>query len=299
MGSYSIAQNGSISINLLDDFRDNGWTVANNVATHSGCNQGLIRLKGTSYIVGEPNVFKFVVSGYSSGTMRLQVGSQNGAYRSANGVYFETITPAANDEVSFWSDGNLSVELLEIYTDTLDSTSNTFGFDEKTNKWVSYYSFKPEMMAKFKSKFFMWSDGQLWQSHTNNLRNNFFGQQYTSKIVFYVNLNPTQVKQFFSIREKSNEVWSVIEAYIPPRVGKSQGQRSRLKRGRFVRLQGDWFADFMRDMNDPRFVNELDALTKGAELQGNILRLEIENISTTEVRLLSIDVLVSKKDYTY
>lgn len=299
MGSYAVAQNGTVEIGLLDDFRDNGWSVASNIATHSSCNAGNIKLKGFSYVVGVPNIFRYVVRGYSSGIVRLSLGNQDGADVNTNGDHYETFTPSANDEVYFYSDGNLSVELLEIYTNTVNETATTLGFDEKSNRWIGYYSYTPEMMSKFKSKYFMWSNGQLWQSHTNTLRNTFFGVAYPSKIVFYVNLNPTQVKQFFSIREKSNEVWSVVEAYIPPRVGKSQGQRSRLKKGRFNRLQGDWFASFMRDMLDPRFLTELDALVNGAELQGNIMRIELENTDTTEVRLLSVDILTSKKDYTY
>lgn len=299
MGSYILTQDSTVEIGLLDDYRDNGWTVANNIGTHSSCNAGKMLLKGFNYVVGVPNTFRYVVRDYSSGIVRLSVGAQNGANISSNGDHYETFTPNANDEVAFYSDGNLSVELLEIYTNTIDETATTLAFDEKSNRWVGYYSFTPEMMGKFKSKFFMFSNGQLWESHTNTLRNTFFGVAYPSKIVFYVNLNPTQVKQFYSIREKSNEVWSVTEAYIPPRVGKSKGQRSRLKKGRFKRLQGDWFASFMRDMEDPRFFNELDALVNGAELQGNIMRIELENTDTTEVRLLSVDILTSKKDYTY
>lgn len=206
MASYIVVQDGLLTVNLLDDFRDNGWIVANNVATHSGCNAGVILRKGYDYVVGVPNIFRYIVSGYSSGLIRIQVGNKNGAYRSADGEYIETITPDENDEVVFWSDGNLSVELLEIYTDTIDETAVTIGFDEKTKKWIGYYSFQPDMMAKFKSKFFMWNNGQLWQSHTNSLRNNFFGIQFTSRITFYVNISPTEIKEFFSMREKSNKV---------------------------------------------------------------------------------------------
>lgn len=299
MGSYIVSQNGSIEIGLLDDYRDNGWIVSNKVAIHSGCNQGKIVLKNYSYVVGVPNVFKFVVSGYSSGLIRLQVGGQNGSYKSSNGTYIETITPNSEDEVSFWSDGNLSVELLEIYTDTVEQTAVTLGFDEKSNKWVSYYSYPPDMLAKFKSKFFMWSNGQLWESHTNEQYNTFFGVSYPSRITFFVNINPTEVKEFFSMRQKSNKVWSVTEAYIEPQEGKKDGQLTRIKKGNFKNLQGDWFAKFMRNMNDPRFNNELDALIKGGSMQGSVMRVTIENNDTVQVRLLSVDVEVAAHNYTY
>lgn len=299
MGSYSVAQNGNIEIGLLDDFRDNGWIISNKIATHSSCNEGIIKLKGFSYVVGQPNVFKFVVSGYSSGMIRLQVGNQNGTYRMANGTYYETFTPIINSEVSFWSNGNLSVELLEIYTDTIEETSTTLAFDEKSNKWISYYSFAPDYMAKFKSKFFMWNNGQLWESHTNELRNTFFGVSYPSRISFYVNISPTEIKEFFSMRQKSNKVWSVKEAYIEPQEGKSQGQMTRIKKGNFKNLQGDWFAKFMRNILDPRFNNELEALIKGGSMQGSVMKVTIENNDTVEVKLFSVDVEVAPHNYTY
>lgn len=299
MGSFVITQDSTVEIGLLDDFRDNGWTLANNIATHSGCNSGRILRKGYDYVVGVPNVFKYVVSDYVNGSIRLEVGSQFGDYNTENGTYYETITPNEDDEIYFWADGVVSVNLLEIYTDTISTTSKTLGFDEKSNKWVSYYSYSPELMSKFKSKFFMWSNGQLWQSHKSNVFNNFFGVQYPSKITFYVNIDPTQVKEFFSIREKSNKVWSVTEAYIEPQEGKSDGQLTRIKKGNFRNLQGDWFAKFMRNMNDPRFNNQLDALIKGGSMQGSVMKVTIENNDTVEVRLLSVDVEVAAHNYTY
>lgn len=299
MASYVLTQNSTVEIGLLDDYRDNGWTVANNIGTHSSCNAGKMLLKGFNYIVGAPNTFRYVVRDYSSGIVRLSVGAQNGANISSNGDHYETFTPNANDEVAFYSDGNLSVELLEIYTNTIDETATTLAFDEKSNRWVGYYSFTPEMMGKFKSKFFMFSNGQLWESHTNELRNTFFGESYPSKIVFYVNISPTEIKEFFTMRQKSNKVWSVTEAYIEPQEGKSEGQLTRIKKGNFKNLQGDWFAHFMRNMNDPRFNNELDALIKGGTMQGNVMKITIENNDTVEVRMLSIDVEVAPHNYTY
>lgn len=299
MGAYTVTKGGSTEIDLGEDYRDNGWSISGSVATHSACNAGLIKLNSVPYIVGVPNTFRYVVSGYSSGTVQLRLGTQLGAVNSSNGEKIDVFTPVAGQEINFYSDGNLSVELLEIYTETADETGVTLQFDEKSHRWVTYYSFKPDFMLKFINDFFSFKDGRLWLHHSNPLRNNFYGVQYTSKIVFYVNLDATTVKQFFSIREKSNKVWSVLEAYIEPTEGKSQGQRSRLKKGRFRNLQGDFFADFLRDMQDPRFVNKLDALMKGALLQGSYMRLEIENTDTEEVKLLSVDVTTAIKNYSY
>lgn len=300
MGSVTVLKNSSVSIDLAIDYRDNGWTISNGVATHSSCNSGLIKLNGYPFKVGVPNIFRYVVSGYSSGGVNINVGGQSGATDTSNGEKVVVITPTnADDEISFYSDGNLSVQLLEVYTDTASTNGTALYFSEPNNRWTMYSSIRPDFMLKFITGFYMWQNGVLWESHTNPTHNNFFGIQYPSIITFYVNLEPTVVKNFFSIREKSNKVWSVTDVEILESYGKPNGQRSRIKSGNFKHLQGDYFADFLRDMNDSRFNTELDALMRGALLQGNVAKITIENKDNTEVRLLSVDVILSKQEYTY
>jgi len=300
MGAYTVAYNSSISVNLPEDYRDNGWVISGGVAKHSACNSGLIKLNGYPFKIGIPNIFKYVVSNYSSGNIHINVGDQSGANTNSNGVKLITITPTnADDEITFFADGNVWVELLEVYTQTTDSTGIALYFSEPANKWVMYSSIRPEFMLKFINGFYMWQNGVLWESHTNPVYNNFFGVQYPSIITFYVNMNPTMVKTFFSMREKSNKVWSATDIEILPSYGKPNGQKSRLKKGNFKHLQGDWFSDFLRDLNDPRFNTELEALMNGASLQGNVMKITIQNDDTTEVRLLSVDVEFSASDYTY
>ena len=136
--------------------------------------------------------------------------------------------------------------------------------------------------------------------NANPTRNNFFGVQYTSKITVIVNVNPTEIKNYFSMRQKSNKVWGVPSIIIPPSEGKVNGMESMIKSGNFQVLNnGDFFAEFLRDMTDPRFSTELEALFRGAQLQGNYAIITFENTSTEEIRTLSIDFIVSKQDYTY
>lgn len=303
MGAYTVTYNGTISIDLSDDYRDNGWAITNGVAKHSSCNAGFIKLNSFPFKVGVPNVFKYVVSNYSSGNININVGSQSGANTNSNGIKQITITPtSANDVITFFADGNVWVELLEVYTQTTETTGIALYFNEPSDKWVMYSSIRPEFMLKFINSFYSWKDGTLWEHHVNPLHNNFYGVQYTSKIIFYVNLNPTAVKSFFSMRQKSNSLWTASnegDILLFPSEGKPNGQVSRLKASRFKRLQTDYFADFLRDMNDPRFVDKQQALLKGAQLQGNVMQITLENDSTDKVRLLSIDITIENSNYTY
>jgi hypothetical protein len=286
---------------VTDDYTDTGWTIQGALAVHSGCNAGYIINSGIDLVIGESYIVKYNVESITSGYVRALLGNTSGTNVTVAGEFEEELLVAGNTDFSFYSNGNVSISVLSIYPSSqlLINNGKTLSFNEANNKWVNYQSFLPDFMCKFVNSFFLFKDGELWENDVNEVRNNFFGVQYPSKIVFYVNIEPTAIKNFYSMRQKSNKVWSVPEINILPREGKSQGQLSRLKKGRFNRLQGDWFADFMRDMNDPRFIITLDALTKGAELQGNIMKITMENDDITEVRLLSTDITVSQQNYTY
>ena len=285
-----------------DDFADQGWEVSDNIAYHTGCNSGFIKsiidLSSDSLWT-----FKYTLLSVESGTVNIVVDGVAGVVRNAAGTYEEQFTNSnPNAVIQFFATGISSLKLLQIYPPNKYVQGTTLAFNEDADKWVTYYSFVPEMMLKFVNSFYTFRDGNVWEHNVNEIRNNFYGVQYASKITFYVNLSPMEVKNYYSMRQKSNSVWTAAnkgDIFIFPSEGKPAGQSSRLKASRFKRLQTDYFSDFLRDMNDSRFMSEEEALFKGAQLQGNLMRITLENNSTSEVRMLSVDIITSKQDYTY
>lgn len=302
MANYEILQNATLLVDLPSDMSDQGWVVSEGVAFHSGCNGGYID-RYFDLSSSTEWTFRYNVREWSSGAINIVVGENVGVSRTAVGTYEETFEVTGNNVlVRFYATGVNSVSLLQVYGTNLSVPGLTLAFNEDADKWVTYYSYVPEMMIKFLDGFYTFKDGELWEHNSNNVRNNFYGVQYTSKVSFYVNLSPTEVKTYFSMRQKSNKVWLAYnrgDIRIFPSEGKPAGQLSRLRLGRFKRLQTDWFADFLRDLSDPRFLTEDEALIKGAQLQGNVMRITLENNDTTEVRMLSVDVTVGAQNYTY
>lgn len=281
------------------DYSIQGWTVSGGVAYHSECNAGYIN-RVFDLSSDTEWTFRYKILSLESGTVNIVVDGVSGTVRNSPGIYEETFTTSNNNAtVSFYATGEASLEYVQVFSPNQEVKGTTMSFNEDVNEWISDLPFVPEFMNKFVDRFFVFKDGEIWENNINEVRNNFFGEQYPSIVQFYVNLEPTVVKNFYTIRLKSNKVWAATRIYIPPRDGKSQGQLSRLKKGRFKSYQGDFFAEFMRDLNDPRFINELDALTKGALLQGNWMEITLENNDTTEVRMMSVDVQVSPSQYTY
>jgi len=299
MGQYSILKNTSLVVIATDDYADQGWEVSGNIAYHSGCNSGYIK-STLDLSTASVWTFKYTILALASGTVNIVVDGVNGVSRTEAGTYEETFTENnPNTVIQFYATGVSSLQLLQVYPEASFVIGTTLAFNEDADKWVTYYSYVPEFMMKFINGFFTFRDGRLWEHNVNEVRNNFYGVQYNSEITFYCNLSPTEVKNFHSMRQKSNHVWSVPDIEVPPRYGKPNGQKSRLKKGRFKRLQGDNFADFLRDINDDRFETDIDALMRGAELQGNLMKITIRNADTVETRLTSIDIIVSLSQYTY
>lgn len=297
MGTYTTLTDQPLDIHMDDDWYDNGWSISEGKAIHVSCNEGTIKNNTMPTEAGEEYKVRFVVSGYSSGEVIPIIGGTNGTPVTANGTYEQTITAADASGLKFFSDGDLTIELIRVSLGEVPAT--TFSFDKNNLKWTSYWSYAPEMAARFLDGYFLWKDGVLWKANENELRNNFFGEQYPSIIEFYVNINPNTVKTFYSIREVGTHAWEVSDVYIRPRAGKKSGQRSRIRKNRFRQLQGAFFADFLRNIDDPRFNDPDIALFKGAVLQGEVAKITLEINETEEVRLVSVDVLGSVSEYSY
>lgn len=282
---------------------DEGWTISGGVAYHDGCFPGKIILRNQTVEAGKTYVINYTVKYYTSGVVYPVIGGVAGTAVSSLGDKTDTIVvpeDATDLTVYFYSTGTLGISYFNYYPVLADpNNGRMLGFNAK-NVWTTYYSPQVDMMMKFINDTFWWKNGRLWKQNVNPLRSNFFGTQYTSKIILIVNLSPTEIKNFFSVRQKSNKVWGITSIVIPPSEGKSAGMQSLIKSGNFVTLNnGDFFADFLRDMTDPRFSTELAALFQGAELQGNYAIVTLENTYTGEIKTLSIDFLVSKQNLTY
>lgn len=297
-------KNTPLLIDLSQAAIDNGWNISNAIAYHDSCFPGYIKLKNITLEPGKEYVVQYNVKYYTSGSVYPVIAGISGTTRAGLGTFTDQITVPVEPEnllVQFYSNGTLGIEYMRIYP-VLEYSNNgvTLGFNADNNKWTTYYSYAPENMLKFVNDFFTFKNGRLWKHNKNAIRNNFYGVQGTSKLTVIVNANPSEIKNFFSMRMKTNKAWAATEIIIPPSEGKEDGQRSIIKSGNFEVLNnGDRFANFLKNMDDPRFVSELDALFKGADLQGSYAEITFECTSTNEVRLLSIDFSVNLQNYTY
>ena len=84
----------------------------------------------------------------------------------------------------------------------------TIGFNEKTKKWNSFYSFSPEWMESYGTKIISWTGGEPWLHNSNNVYNQFYGSDFPSTITIVSNQFPSDTKIYQTISEESTDIWT-------------------------------------------------------------------------------------------
>jgi len=84
----------------------------------------------------------------------------------------------------------------------------TISFSEKAKGWVSFKDFVPETGVSLGKQYFTTKSGQLYQHHANEIRNNFYGVQYSSSIEFLLNNSPSTIKSFNTFNYEGSQAYN-------------------------------------------------------------------------------------------
>lgn len=88
----------------------------------------------------------------------------------------------------------------------------TLSYDEGVKGWVSFYSFEPDYMVGMNNYFYTFKKGNLYRHNVNEVRNNFYGVQYTSQITSVFNDLPLENKLFKTLDLEGDDTWSATFA---------------------------------------------------------------------------------------
>ena len=118
----------------------------------------------------------------------------------------------------------------------------------------------------------------------------FHGTQYNATVRVVLNDNPHLVK-FFWFTRLTGDLWVATYIETDHENWSPSIMTSRLLSGRWKRLHGNYYAEFLRAMNDPNFDDEDVALFRGEKLRGRYIIMELSSSSATTLRQLrGIDV---------
>jgi hypothetical protein len=297
--SYSALENTAISVDIVNQASiDTGWIVNGIQGVHSSCNAGKIRMIGFPITLGQSYTVTYKVDSISGGNVQLVFGSVAGTAVTVSGFVTQTFTPTTTDAY-FYSNANCAIELVNIQTGQTPISNmqqNSIAYSQKSEKWVSFYTFVPDIGGALNTKVYTANQGQIYVHESGSLqRNNFYGTQFQSILQFVDAAQPTLPKTFQSISIQANELMITTSEGITT----SLGQISELASVDFVKsylsdgissvnvqaVEGVYSANFLRDINSP------DGLLDGDCLRGNYLIVSLISTTNGELTLYTVNVV--------
>lgn len=125
----------------------------------------------------------------------------------------------------------------------------TFSPKEDIQGWVNFYSFLPDFMCPMNNRFYTFKGGNLYLHNSNEVRNNFYGEQYTSTIQTVFNDAPTETKLFRTLAIQGDSGWSAtVETDIQ--------DNAYIEQDWFEKKEGAWFAYLRSLQTTPAFTGE-------------------------------------------
>jgi len=164
-------------------------------------------------------------------------------------------------------------------------STESVGYSEIIDQWSSFYAYYEAEQGQYVNNgYAIFSNGQLWLSHTNPTRNNFFGKQYTSQVRVIPNDMPNENKIWQSLMINQD---SASFKWAAPVVKNDSGQLSRILNNIFKKLEYFWYAEFKKDLNT---VSVSNPILNGKEIRSNTVDILLENDSTEDAQLTQVSV---------
>lgn len=293
MDIYETYKNETIDIDLEQDYILSGWSFVNGKAVHSGVNLGAIVNSVFVPIANTNYTIKISVSYISPGYLEIGIGGVVFDHITAPGVYYFT-EDIVNNEPMYLKAGasDIVVDYIEISTGIVES--ETIVFDAASKLYNGNISLFGDFLSGFFEDLIVFRNGVPWIQDKSDSINTFFGVKFPSVIKFYCNIDYDKDKDFYSLTFNGTMPWDV-DLYIDKSDGKGNGQRSRIKRGNFKLDHGRYTGNVLRDMNDPRFTDEVQALMKGAYMQGKVMEVTLTNNSSELFHLTTVEIDLAVK----
>jgi hypothetical protein len=162
--------------------------------------------------------------------------------------------------------------------------TSTWAFDEDLRGFEGNYLFAPDGMDSIENTLISWKNGRLYIHDNEVTRNNFYGVQYDSKLVFVFNSMPDINKIFLNGSIHSDGGWYISKLQT------SLGASSDMFVGDFEEMEGVRYSEFPMDGLST------GGLLNGEPLRGTWLRVEMTKIGGVKKTLRSVGVAMIKSN---
>ncbi len=160
--------------------------------------------------------------------------------------------------------------------------------------WIGAYKFNPEWFATLQNKLYSFKNGHLYLHNQTVNPNEFYGVQYSSKIMIVANALPNRPKEYNNVASESNLVPSFVYFYnnLPLQ------QSSDLVDLDFREIEGGYFCTVKRNKLVPTATGyTTDGLLTGEKMRNDAMWIMFEWRITTiplELRFLNVGYSISR-----
>ncbi len=248
---------------------------------------------GTHHPESVVNTGKYIYGFDAFAAVWWRYNNSNGLFAISNYGFYDYIKDIMRDNFVGIERGSINAvsgfdrekNIVYLHITDEERVSYTMGFNEDKDGFDGRYSFDPVWFGLIGDRLLMFKNGELWVSagYPNDgiqqpLYCHFFGTQFDCTVTFSFNPEPATVKIPKRIRIRADKPWSSPTIEVPANGSFQEGQLSRLKPTRFNLYEGQWCAEFLRDINDTKdvFLSIGDADTRAATalLKGRLIRGE-------------------------
>lgn len=179
------------------------------------------------------------------------------------------------------------------------SPKESIGFSESAKRWTSFYDLVQESWTRSNGTVVTFKDGEPYIHHSDEVpRLQLYGEKVYAKLSFVHNNNRNNKRVLKSFGYDSTDKWEVDEIIVPNSASANKEMKSRLKENKFKSIEGEFWSEILRDMNDPKFSTPVEALLSGKELRGHTATFNMRTDKDGEVRLFAVTVISESSSYT-
>lgn len=203
---------------------DRGWVQTPSPFTIQRSIDNSGDLKITSYIPQPDKLYYYslYVSGLTQGSIIIKMNGVSAPPITTNGFHEGTVLSGTDTTqgLVIWADSNGTLSNLSIKPDFqkgFNTGMNTITWSEQRKGWVTFKDFIPESGFSMYTNMFTLKDGALWKHTVDATPNNFYGEQFSSRVKFVV--SSVGVKTYNSIAVHADKILGTTENGITTELG--------------------------------------------------------------------------------
>ena len=205
--------------------------------------------------------------------------------------FFRDMTTA----VCGWDEDN---KMLYV-TGLVNSVTTTVGFHRPSNRWLSYYSFKPEIYLMLNNRMFT-SITYLWEHNLDTFNGSavprcyYYNLQFDSEVKLISNQHPLNMKIFDAITLRAQGLTSIPNDFIILETEANdtydRGMYSIITEGMLRLEEGEYRAEILRNMKSTTSTPSNSDLHNGDPMRGYYIEMLLD-FSTSNYKLLGMSVM--------